>query len=45
MGEFFSFLQNNLADFLDLHRFPQRHTGHLVMILIGIFFIYLAVAK
>ena len=45
MGEFFSFLQNNLADFWTYTGFHNATTGHLVMILIGIFFIYLAVAK
>lgn len=45
MGEFASFLQNNLADFWTYTGFHNATTGHLVMILIGIFFIYLAVAK
>lgn len=45
MGEFFSFLQNNLADFWTYTGFFNATPGHLVMILVGIAFIYLAVAK
>ena len=45
MGEFFSFLQNNLADFWTYTGFHNATLQHVVMILVGIFFIYLAVAK
>ena len=45
MGEFSSFLQNNLADFWTYTGFYNATAGHLIMILIGIVFIYLAVAK
>ena len=45
MGEFSSFLQNNLADFWTYTGFYNATPGHLIMILIGIVFIYLAVAK
>lgn len=45
MGEFISFIQNNLADFWTYTGFHNATVGHLVMILFGILFIYLAVAK
>ena len=45
MGEFASFLQNNLADFWTYTGFHNATLQHVVMILVGIFFIYLAVAK
>ena len=45
MGEFASFLQNNLADFWTYTGFHNATFQHVVMILVGIFFIYLAVAK
>ena len=45
MGEFVSFLQNNLADFWTYTGFFNATPQHLIMILVGIFFIYLAVAK
>ena len=45
MGEFASFLQNNLADFWTYTGFHNATIQHVVMILVGIFFIYLAVAK
>lgn len=45
MGEFISFLQNNLADFWTYTGMHNATVGHLVMILVGIVFIYLAVAK
>ena len=45
MGDFVSFLQNNLADFWTYTGFYNATVGHVVMILIGIFFIYLAVSK
>ena len=45
MGEFINFLGNNLADFWTYMGFANATVGHIVMILIGLFFIYLAVAK
>ena len=45
MGEFISFIQNNLADFWTYTGFHNATAGHLIMILFGILFIYLAVAK
>lgn len=45
MGEFLDFLQNNLADFWGYTGIANATIGHLVMILVGIGFIYLAVAK
>ena len=43
MGEFINFLGNNLADFWTYTGFANATVGHIVMILIGLFFIYLAV--
>ena len=40
-----NFLGNNLADFWTYTGFANATVGHIVMILIGLFFIYLAVAK
>lgn len=45
MGEFVNFLQNNLADFWTYTGFYNATYQHLIMIGIGIVFIYLAVAK
>ena len=45
MGEFLSFISNNLADFWTYTGFANATVGHLVMILVGLVFIYLAVAK
>ena len=45
MGEFINFLGNNLADFWTYTGFANATPGHLIMILVGLFFIYLAVAK
>ena len=45
MGEFITFLGNNLADFWTYTGFANATAGHVVMILVGLFFIYLAVAK
>ena len=42
MGEFINFLGNNLADFWTYTGFANATVGHIVMILIGLFFIYLA---
>ena len=45
MGEFITFLGNNLADFWTYTGFANATVGHVVMILVGLFFIYFAVAK
>ena len=45
MGEFITFIGNNLADFWMYTGFANATVGHVVMILVGLFFIYLAVAK
>lgn len=45
MGEFMSFLGGNLADFWSFTGFANATSGHLIMILIGIVFIYLAIVK
>lgn len=45
MGEFITFLGNNLADFWTYTGFANATAGHVAMLLIGLFFIYLAVAK
>ena len=39
MGEFINFLGNNLADFWTYTGFANATVGHIVMILIGLFFI------
>lgn len=45
MGEFVSFLQSNLADFWTYTGFHNATIPHIVMLFVGILFIYLAVAK
>lgn len=45
MGDFINFLGNNLADFWTYTGFANATVGHVVMILVGLGFIYLAVAK
>ena len=45
MGDFINFLGNNLADFWTYTGFANATGGHVVMLLIGLFFIYLAIAK
>lgn len=45
MGEFLSFLGSNLTDFWQYTGFANATPGHIVMILVGLLFIYLAVAK
>ena len=42
MGDFINFLGNNLADFWTYTGFANATTGHIVMILVGLGFIYLA---
>ena len=44
MGEFLNFITNNLADFWTYTGFANATVGHLIMILVGLVFIYLAVA-
>ena len=45
MGEFIDFLSNNLADFWTYTGFANATAGHLIMLVVGLFFIYLAIAK
>lgn len=45
MTDFLSFLSNNLTDFWGYTGFANASWGHIIMILVGIGFIYLAVAK
>lgn len=42
---FFTFLQENLQQFLAYTSFANFTWGHIIMILVGFFFIYLAIAK
>ncbi len=44
-NSFFSFLQENLQQFLTYTSFANITWGHVIMILVGLFFIYLAIAK
>ncbi|MDI3526416.1 MAG: carboxybiotin decarboxylase [Tenuifilum sp.] len=44
-GGFFSFLIDNLAQFLSFTGFANFTVGHGIMILVGLIFIYLAIAK
>jgi len=44
-GSFFSFLIGNLTQFLSFTGFANFTVGHGIMILIGLIFIYLAIAK
>jgi oxaloacetate decarboxylase beta subunit len=44
-GGFFSFLMENLNQFLSFTGFANFTIGHGIMILVGIFFIYLAISK
>lgn len=45
MGEFLSFVGENIAQFLHFTAFANVTLGHLIMIAIGLTFIYLAIAK
>ncbi|WP_321517808.1 sodium ion-translocating decarboxylase subunit beta [uncultured Bacteroides sp.] len=45
MGELGTFLTNNLADFWSYTGFANATPGELIMLLVGMFFIYLAVKK
>lgn len=45
MGNFFDFIIEHLAQFLQFTAFANLTVGHLIMICIGLAFIYLAIAK
>lgn len=45
MGDFISFIGNNIQQFLHFTAFANLTGGHLIMIAIGLIFIYLAIAK
>ena len=45
MGNFFDFIIEHLAQFLQFTAFANMTAGHLIMICIGLAFIYLAIAK
>jgi len=45
MAEFFSFIGENISQFIHFTAFANFTVGHLIMICIGLIFIYLAIAK
>ena len=45
MGHFLSFIGDNLVEFWNYTGMANATSGHLIMILIGLVFIYLAIAK
>jgi oxaloacetate decarboxylase beta subunit len=45
MGTFFEFILDHLAQFLQFTAFANLTVGHIIMICIGLIFIYLAIAK
>jgi sodium ion-translocating decarboxylase beta subunit len=45
MGTFFDFIIEHLSQFLHFTAFANMTIGHLIMICIGLYFIYLAIAK
>jgi oxaloacetate decarboxylase beta subunit len=45
MGEFISFITNNFADFWSYTGFANASYGHVIMILVGLFFLFLAIKK
>ncbi len=45
MGEFMSFLSNNLADFWEYTGFANATSQHFIMICVGLFFLFLAIKK
>lgn len=45
MGEFLNFLGHNLLDFWNFTGYANATVGHWVMLVVGLFFIYLAVSK
>ena len=44
-GSFFGFVLEHLEKFLSFTAFANLTAGHLIMIVIGLIFIYLAIAK
>lgn len=45
MGTFFNFIIEHIAQFLHFTAFANMTIGHVIMICIGLYFIYLAIAK
>ena len=45
MGGFFEFLQHGMEQFFRYTAFANMTTGHIVMIIVGLAFIYLAITK
>ncbi|WP_071146002.1 sodium ion-translocating decarboxylase subunit beta [Bacteroides ihuae] len=45
MGEFMSFISNNLADFWGYTGFANATPQHLIMLAVGLFFLFLAIKK
>jgi sodium ion-translocating decarboxylase beta subunit len=45
MGDFFKFIIDHLAQFLHFTAFANMTIGHIIMICVGLYFIYLAIAK
>ncbi|MDP2889091.1 MAG: sodium ion-translocating decarboxylase subunit beta [Bacteroidota bacterium] len=45
MGNFFDFIIEHLAQFLQFTAFANMTVGHVIMICVGLVFIYLAIAK
>jgi oxaloacetate decarboxylase beta subunit len=45
MGTFIDFIVEHLAQFLQFTAFANMTVGHIIMICIGLYFIYLAIAK
>lgn len=45
MGNFFDFIIEHLSQFLHFTAFANMTIGHIIMICIGLYFIYLAIAK
>lgn len=45
MGEFMSFISNNLADFWGYTGFANATSQHLIMLAVGLFFLFLAIKK
>jgi oxaloacetate decarboxylase beta subunit len=45
MGTFFNFIVEHIAQFLQFTAFANLTIGHIIMICIGLYFIYLAIAK
>ena len=45
MSTFFNFIVEHIAQFLQFTAFANMTIGHVIMICIGLYFIYLAIAK